>query len=102
MLAGYCQARVKRQSSGCFSLAYQSAISRHLDTVAMAGGPSTTYGWHPSAQGQRLREIWNKAPGGATLSKFAHEYKAGGQTAWQDSVVVTGIHPTRINFIGSA
>lgn len=64
---------------GSFSLTYQSAISGHLDTVAMAGGPSTAYGWHPSAQDQRLREIWNKAPGGATLSKFNCEYNSAGQ-----------------------
>ena len=64
---------------GTFTVTYQSAVSQQLDTVGMTGGPSTTYGWHPSAQNQQLQEIWNKAPGGATLSKFNYEYNPDGQ-----------------------
>ncbi len=57
----------------------------------MTGGPSMSYGWHPSAQDQRLSEIWNKAPGGATLSKFNYQYNAAGQiTTWRREGLAAG------------
>lgn len=76
---------------GVFDITYQSAVSQLLDTVAMTGGPSTVYGWHPTTQNQRLKEIWNKAPGGATLSKFNYEYTTDGQIKnWRREGLSTG------------
>ena len=60
----------------------------------MAGGPSTTYGWHPAAQDQRLREIWNKAPVGTALTAETSDAQGLNQLAARGSGTALPIRGT--------
>lgn len=54
-----------------------------LDSIIMANGQTTIFNYFDNIGDRRLKEIWNKKKGGATLSKFDYEYDDEGQiTKW--------------------
>ena len=67
---------------GNFTYAYVGTTGRS-SSVGYPNGQTTTYSYYPVSGDQRLQEIHNKRPGGATLSRFTSTYDAVGNfTNW--------------------
>jgi RHS repeat-associated protein len=67
---------------GTFTYSYVGATPQ-LSAISAPNGQSTAFSYFPNSADRRLQEIWNKAPGGATLSKFDYVYDADGFiTSW--------------------
>jgi len=65
-----------------FNNTYVGTTDR-MQSVTYPNGQTTTYSYFPNAGDHRLQEIWHKAPGGATLSKFDYMYDfVGNITTW--------------------
>jgi RHS repeat-associated protein len=62
---------------GNFTYAYDGVTRRPL-SVTYPNGQQTTYAYFGNLGDRRLQEIWNKKPGGATLSKFDYTYDTAG------------------------
>ena len=68
---------------GNFTYAYDGVTERPL-SVTYPNGQQTAYAYLNNLGDRRLQEIWNKKPGGATLSKFDYTYDAVGNIlTWQ-------------------
>jgi len=67
---------------GTFSYAYVRQTSR-VSSIQYPNGQNTVFDYFDNYGDQRLKEIWNKAGNGSTVSKFDYEYNAVGQiTKW--------------------
>jgi RHS repeat-associated protein len=67
---------------GSFSYAYVGASPR-VSAIAYPNGQNAAFSYFPNSADRRLQEIWNKLPGGGTLSKFDYTYDADGFiTSW--------------------
>jgi RHS repeat-associated protein len=60
---------------GTFTPGYLDATYR-LTALAYPNGQTTTFGYFDNLGDQLLKEIWNKTPANATLSKFDYTYDA--------------------------
>ena len=73
---------------GAFTYTYEGQTGRPTSLV-YPNGQQTTWSYYDNVGDHRLREIHNKRPGGATLSRFEYTYdKAGNILTWlqqQDS-----------------
>ncbi|MBP6350409.1 MAG: LysM peptidoglycan-binding domain-containing protein [Candidatus Obscuribacter sp.] len=55
-----------------------------LASVTYPNSQVTKYDWYPTAQDERLRQISNLGPSGATISQFSYRYDPAGQIKqWQ-------------------
>jgi len=62
---------------GTFTYTYDGITGRPA-SLTYPNGQSTTYDYYDNLGDHRLREIHNKRPGGATLSRFEYTYDAVG------------------------
>jgi uncharacterized ubiquitin-like protein YukD len=75
---------------GTFDYAYVDDASgsskgdTRLASVTYPNSQVTKYDWYPSAQDERLQQISNLGPTGATISQFSYRYDPAGQIKqWQ-------------------
>jgi RHS repeat-associated protein len=67
---------------GSFTYAYVAATPRQA-SLSFPNGQTTLFDYYPNSGDRRLKEIWNKLSGGATLSKFDYSYDLEGYlTQW--------------------
>ncbi len=67
---------------GNFTYGYEGNTGRP-STLTYPNGQQTTWAYYDNLSDRRLREIHNKRPGGATLSRFEYTYdKAGNILTW--------------------
>jgi RHS repeat-associated protein len=82
---------------GNFTYAYDGVTGRPL-SVTYPNGQQTAYAYFGNTGDHRLQEIWNKKPGGATLSKFDYAYNAVGNIlTWQQQ---TGTSAAQVYQLG--
>ena len=62
---------------GSFAYTYDGVTGRPA-SLTYPNGQATTYAYYDNLGDRRLREIHNKRPGGATLSRFEYTYDAVG------------------------
>jgi RHS repeat-associated protein len=68
---------------GAFAYTYEGLTGRPT-SLTYPSGQQTTYAYFDNLGDRRLREIHNKRPGGATLSKFNYTYDvAGNILTWE-------------------
>lgn len=84
--------RVTAESNtlGNFSYAYvddatgSSKGTTRLASIGYPNAQTTKYDWYPTIKDERLQQIRNLGPTGATISQFGYVYDAAGQiTQWQ-------------------
>lgn len=63
---------------GTFAYSYLHQTSR-LSSISLPNGQSTVFDYFDNKSDQRLKQIWNKASDGTTLSRFDYEYNPEGQ-----------------------
>ena len=63
--------------TGAFAVAYVGATSR-VASVSYPNGQLTSYSYFTNTGDNRLQTVWNKRPGGSTLSKFDYTLDAEG------------------------
>jgi RHS repeat-associated protein len=67
---------------GSFSYTYEGTTGRPA-SLTYPNGQQTAWAYYDNLNDRRLREIHNKRPGGATLSRFEYTYdKAGNILTW--------------------